>query len=232
MSTGGIQFWTRRVLRSAPIVAGHQILQADYTFAARPLADAGGAGVVGMAAGGAVFQRSLATLRAPLDLTGELVSLSVTASSEDSYFRWKRIASLAKRAPVAIFYEDPIEEAWPIFDARTSYRLSRYFPFDLVAFADYTPSVWIADAPDGTTEDAQTVVTTSPPSASEVTIDDTSRSDAIETPDLSAEAGRLLVVRYHPLRLFTLESISREAREPNGLSYEISLREFVEAKDW
>lgn len=228
MSWDGYLGWDVRFLRSKPWVAG-----AFLTDGIASLSSNGpGAGfAIELLAGNHVGQVAARPDGAPLSLHGEPVELTVQQGNEDDYFRIRRLRALCGLAPVEVFLEDPIEDVWVIPEAaKTTWTLSRSFPYGSVgSYATRPPQAWVVDNPTGANPDALTPVTSGPPAADEFVVDDTANGTSIETDDLSAEVGRLLVLRYHPMRLYVLAGLSREVPEPNGLDYTLSLTEVVPA---
>lgn len=184
--------------------------------------------------GGSVIQRTPGLARAPLDLEPESVRLRFMAADEEAYFLAQRAYKFAAgRAPVSVFYCDPLEDVWPIgATAQTVWTLSRSLPYGLVGFSEVAaPRAWIVDDPDdGSDATELDVVAPGPPGVGDVAIADDASSATIETLDLSAEAGRFLVFRYYPLRRFVFSSLSRQGSEPNGLDFEVGLEENVPSR--
>lgn len=226
----GYLTWTSRVLREPPILAGYPLAEGLFTLAtSEPTAGLG----IDMLGGGAVYQRTPAHRFAPLDLAPEVFALNVQTTHEGDYFRLRRLRSLAQAEPVPCFLEDPREDMWIVPpDAQTEWTLSRSLPFGTVPFAQYRPRAWLVDLPQQFDETELSVVTAGPPSEDQVVVDPTTDAEIIETADLSTHAGRALVLRYHPLRWVTVEAVSRSIETPNGLDFEITLREHVPARDY
>lgn len=184
-----------------------------------------------MLAGGSVYQRSPAHRRAPLSLEPEDLTLEFQADSEDSWHAWRAAKALSHAQPVEFFFGWPIEDTWSILDGATSWQLSRTLPFGLVSPATFAPRAFLCDV-QGPAEEEMTLVTSGTPGAGELKFDPAANSISVETADLSAEVGRLLVFRYYPLRLVRVESLEQDYSRENDLVYTAELAEVVPERDY
>lgn len=230
MSDGGPLLWRHSILAEAypRVLAGRTLTDCIASFdAAKQKAGT----IIPKLWGGAVYQRTPGLQRAPLDLEAEEFTFRFQGAIEADYFPWRRLHAIAGRAPVQFFFADPIEDVWVIgATAQTTWTLSRSLPYGLVAYAAIEePRAWIASDQDGATDTEQTIVTGAP-GAGDVQVSDTTNATTITTPDISADAGKLLIFRYYPLRLFSILSLSRAIPEPNGLDFEVQLSEQVPSR--
>lgn len=199
--------WIQKRL-SAAIVAGGQSLSCyasdvDET----PVEPAGG--LVPAADGTTAYQTHQERER-PLSVRQE-ISLEFIVSEESDYFILRRLLGLAALAPLELFVDVPIEETWEIATTRTLWTMRRSTAVDLAPIAIHEPRAFV-----GAVELARSA--TSPPGAGEFYVDSAARAATIETLDLSASAGEILSLRYHPLRLLgQVEVTFAHTDEDNGL---------------
>lgn len=196
------------------------------------------AGVADMLYGGRVFQTTPKLAQAPLDLSPESFSLEMTDKAEEEHHAVFRARQLSQVAPVSAWLPVPIEDRWFIpATAKTEWILSRNFAFSLVPFdandTRLVPRVFIEETPGDTeTRVELTRNATSPPDSGEFYVDTTTDGDTIETLDLSAFAGRVLVLRYHPKRLVRVGPIPTSIPEWNALDYRVTLDELIPVRDY
>jgi hypothetical protein len=184
-----------------------------------------------MLQGGVVYQRTPAHLAAPLSLEAVSCSIDFQGDSEESYYAWRRALSIAEVAPVTFWIAWPHEDVWLVRDASTTWTLSRSLAFDLVSPVTYAPRAFLRDL-QGSAMTELTLITSGTPGAGELKFNASAASFTVETADLSAEIGRALVFRYHPLRLVRIESLSEAMGEPNDLQYTVDLAEIVPARTY
>lgn len=181
--------WVQRRMQAALVVGG-QSLQC----LADSVEDSGIEPVGGLipAADGTTSYQVRGGDERPLSARGE-ISIDLVVTTEADYMLLRGILAQAAAAPLRLWLDLPMVESWVIATARTSWPLRRATAFDLVPIATYSPRAFV-----GTTE--LTLVATSPPTAGEFFVSAAVASAEIETADLSASAGELLTLRYHPLR--------------------------------
>ena len=223
----GFLRWHQSTLRTPPIVAGEPLDDGVYRLAA----DEPSAGTaVPLLAGGHVYQRLPAHRYAPLDLDAETFELTIQVAGEESYHRLRRLRALAQHQPVPIWLDDPREDVWLVPpEPRRRWTLSRWLPYPTVPLATHPPRVWLRDDASGFDAEELTITTPGPPTDGTVGVDPLD-PEAITTADLTAHAGRLLVLRYHPLRRCVVDSVTRAVETPNGLEFTVILREHVPAR--
>lgn len=219
---GGPLNWSQRTFDGQPILCGHQLSGAWESHQATD-------GLSGLASesitGGSVWHVTPQEDGAPLGIDTVSLYMTVDGSSEEDYYAVQRMHKVARNVPVPMWLPTPIEDVWDIpAVAKTTWTLSRSTAFGLVAYADYTPRAFIFDKTSFGTSDTLAIVGSSP-TTSQLAVDDASNSTAVTTADISAQTGRILVFRYHPLIYVTIESISRSISTPNGLSFSMSLRD-------
>jgi len=218
--------WNGRILGGPRFLMRQELAQcpASVSFD-RPPAGIG----IEMLAGGVVFQRTPAQLAAPLDLEAPTSTIEFQGDSEESWYAWRRALAVAQVVPVEFWIAWPHEDAWLIRNDSTTWTLSRALPFGLVSAAAYAPRAFLRDLQGpGATE--LTLITSGTPGSGELKYDPASNAITVETSDLSAEVGRLLLLRYHPLRFVRLEGLSEAMGEPNDLTYSVDLAEVVPAR--
>ncbi len=215
--------WTQRHLRE--FVFGKQAFS-DVVASLEVGLERSGISLLTLDRGG-IYQRVATDAEKSGSLSPFFFGLEVSIGIEEDYYRLKRQHPIADMEPVHFFFDYVIEDVWPIPSAaKTDWTLTRFTPFDLVTYATYAPRAFIEDASDGSLTE-QTVVNTSPPSATEVYVDDSTSTRAIETPDISAEAGNRLVFRYAPMFRCTIESISDSIPDVNGVDFLMELSEHI-----
>jgi hypothetical protein len=223
VSLAGPFGWNGRILGGPRWLMGQELLQCPASIGFdHPSAGIG----IEMMAGGVVYQRTPAQLAAPLDLDAVSCSIDFQGDSEESYYAWRRARSVAQAAPVAFWIAWPHEDVWAVRDASTTWTLSRSLAFDLVSPVTYAPRAFLRDL-QGSTMTELTLITSGTPGAGEMKYDAAAASFTVETADLSASVGRVLVLRYHPLRLVRIEGLSEAMGEPNDLQYTVDLAEVV-----
>lgn len=223
--------WNHVLLRVPPIIDGWQMSDCFVSFdAQKPRAGT----AIEMLEGGSVYQRTPRQANAPLDLEPETYSFSVQAGIEEDYFHVRRLFGTAHYQPVQVFLEDPIEDVWVIPSySRSLWVLSRFLPFGTVAYAGYAPQAWIADNPrSGSAQEELTVINTGTAVANEIYVSDFENASTVQTGDLSAHAGRLLILRYHPLRELVLDEFTRAIGEPGKLEWKMSMTERIPNRDY
>lgn len=223
MASGGPLFW------ESPFFTGPRVLMGQALgecFGSYSEESPGSGMVIDLLAGGSVYQRSPAHRRAPLSLLPAEIELSFKADLEDSFHAFERARAVGEYEPVTLWFARPMEDHWLVSGAETTYTLSRELGFGAVATGRFLPRAWLRDR-QGATATEQTIITTGTPAAGEVKIDPAANSIVIETPDLSAEVGRLLVLRYYPIRLVRVTDLSLDSDAPNDMEYTVSLREVI-----
>ena len=176
---------------------------------------------------GAIYQRVASDAEKPGSLSPLEFSVKVNVALEEHYYRLKRQHAVADLEPIWFFPNYVIEDVWPIPSAaKTDWTLTRFTPYGELTYATYAPRAFIEAASDGTMTE-QTVVNSSPPSATEVYVDDTTSGRAIETPDISASAGDRLVFRYAPMFRCVVAAMSDSVPEPNGVDFVLDLMEHI-----
>lgn len=220
----GPQHWNQPILGGERYLMGRELTSCPIAVQA-----SGGASGIGieMMAGGMVYQRTPAHIRAPLSLEGETFSLEFQADSEMSWHAWQAAYQVAQVAPVEFWHRWAREDAWVIRDAATTWTLSRTLPYGLISAAAYPPRAFLRDLQGGAEEEL-TLITAGTPGAGELKYNPSANSITVETGDLSAEVGRVLAFRYYPLRLVRFDSApEQDFSGPNELNYSVELIEHV-----
>jgi len=222
MATGYLG-WTQRHLRDfvvGKVAFSDVVVSMDVNFAPS------GISLQTLSRGG-IYQRVATDAEAPGSLSPLEFAVEIAVGLEEDYFRLKRQHSIADMEPVWFFPNYIIEDVWPIpVAAKTDWTLTRFTPYDLLTYATYAPRAFIEDADTGILTE-QTIVNTSPPSATEVFVDATDATRAIETPDISASSGDRLVFRYAPMFRCTVPAISDSIPDVNGVDFLIDLLEHI-----
>lgn len=198
----------------APIFAGIPLSGRLSSLRVTP-ADAGIS--ILMLDGGAVFQAAALPDGASLSRAAQEIELSyVAATEEDSRIAgWISAKCREDVQPLTLW--DVASDYWPITAApRLTWALSR-------DSASLPPDVHSGEIlrPDGT-RTALTLVMGAP-STGQIAVS----GRVATTPDLSADAGAMLHVRYYPIRWVATVSQSIDAQEPGSLSFDLTFGEWL-----
>lgn len=219
-----------RVLRSPPIIGGYQYTTCEASMSVSPPEIGIGIPMLG---GGAVYQRTAASVLAPLSLKPDTFNLLLDGITDTEHWQLSSMLSTAQASPVTMFVEWPRTCEWLITGGRTVWTLDRSTAYGTIDYADYAPTAYIRDlgAPTG---DVLTVINSGTPSAGEILVSDTTDATTVTTVDLVADAGRVLVLRYHPMRLVTIAAAPRSYEYPDVGKHavELELVEHVPTRAW
>ena len=219
--------WQTRTLRSPPWINGEQLsgCVSRYGWARQPLG-----GVVPMIGGRTIYQASPSTEFAPLGLSPIEASLDLEGVSEADRDRIESAWLESEVNPAEIFVEIAMIDLFTIpAEAKTTWTLSRSLPYSRVSDADFAVSAAVIDRTQtGSTETALTVISSGTPSAGELAYD-TAVGDSVTTADMSADAGKILRVKYTPLRLFIM-AMDEDVSETGGLDIALELSEHIPSR--
>lgn len=204
--------WTQRRLQATIMIGDQSLSCLADSVDTGPVEPAGG--LVPSAAGRTSYQVRAGTER-PLS-TRQEISLDLIVTSEEDYFLLRGMLGLASIAPLRLWMDWPEVESWIIATGRTEWPTLRAMPYDLVSIATYAPRLFI-----GSTE--QALVASSPPGAGEFYVDPSASSMLVETPDISADAGQVLTLRYHPIRYLGLVEMTANATDEDAGLWSVSI---------
>lgn len=163
------------------------VLDHPYQFSCN---DASGVAQVEMLTGTTVNQSFYMGGNAPINISPKQMSMSFDFGSKDDLFRICRPLLLAAKSSQGFFPAYWIEEAFHLNSNPTKvFRISRYFPYDVVTQAQYPPEVFIDQT-------QQTIITSGTPASGEVLIPETGDD---ELTLYSGATGTYVYVRYPPM---------------------------------
>lgn len=224
VGAGGPANWAQPYLDAPPILNGWQLPEGIRTW---KLSVPDGSGiVVPLHTGASVYQESPTSPGAPLSCDPEDWSVEFFGSVESVFWRVRRLAAQARYRPIQAVIKSPIEDAWVIpTTAKTTWVLSRSLAYDQLTYASFPARAFVCDNY-GSSETELDLVTAAP-GAGEVQMSQTTAAASIVTPDMTADAGRLLVLRYFPTRYFKVSSWDAGMSRNNDLPYSLGLSEHV-----
>lgn len=185
-----METWVQPRMQAAIRIGGTLLGCLADTVSEDPISPAGG---LVPAANGSTSYQTLAGEERPLSVRHE-IQLDLATTSEGDYFILLGLLAQAAYVPLELWLDKPLVESWVIATSRTAWTMRRATAHDVVPIASYPPRAFV-----GTTE--LTRVASSPPAAGEFFVQPAAASTTLETADLSASAGQLLTLRYHPVRV-------------------------------
>jgi hypothetical protein len=227
MIEAGYLTWTSpRILRTAPVIDGRQLVDTGTDFSVRETPAPAG---IATEAGTMVHQLAPAH-RLASDAAQKTIGLSgVAAESGD----WRSLlATLARRQRVTLFVEWPTVEIWRIRadDAvRTHWQLGRDLPRDLTTATNYPVLAVVEDHPDSPAPAGETPlveITSGSPGPGEILVPEGVRVTELVTADLASEGPwRQLRVEFQPLFYVTIDAFDSTIDQPGALRFSMTLLE-------
>jgi hypothetical protein len=229
MSNLGYLNWGVDYLLDVPVFAGFSL---DCQFGSLEWTHEQDGNVIRMLSGSTVKQTMWSGWANVVNLKRHEFKAEMQLVQEEVHFRLQRVMDMVARSAQWFFPGIWLEDIWVTTgcsSGHTEWYIPRYFPYDVVTQANYTPLVWLSDWDNTLT--SQTVVTSGTPSTNEVKILDGVESCTIETPDLSAHDG-MMIVRYPPKFYINEVEMEYKIEEENDLNLSLEMKENVIGRPW
>lgn len=188
--------------------------------------------------GGSVFQTAPSKTQAPIDLDPDTFSLVLTDKAEEEFHAIQRARQLSTREPVSFVVPFVIEDRWIIpATVKTEWVMSRSFAFSAIPYMGGDPAtvprVFVEETPGGSESRVElTIEATGTPGSGEWYTDTSADGYTIETADLTAHAGRVLMLRYVPKRFGVVDPLPVSIPEWNAIEATATLREQVPPRSY
>lgn len=221
------------VLRSAPIVAGRQLIEGPTSWAA---SHPGGAPGIPTAGGTTLRQRLPADRLAPQMAQQALTFSGLAVEAED----WRHLVQVQQSGGAFDFFvEWSVVDTWRIRaddPVRTLFQLSRPYPLDLFTRVALPPRAVVEDVPGSPTPlgpQELTIIGSGVPGPGEILIADGTRVVEVQTDDLAPEGPwRQLSLHYFPMYVVTISSASQSWQGGGGLTFAWELLEHLPPRNW
>lgn len=221
------------VLKSAPIVAGRQLIEHPTSWAA---SHPGGAPGIPTAGGTSLLQRAPADRLAPRMAQQSLTFSGRAVEAED----WRHLVQVQQSGSAFTFFAEwPVVDTWRLREddpVRTLFQLSRPYPLDLFTRAALPPRAVVEDVPNSPTPlgpQELTVIGSGVPGPGEILIADGTRVVEVETADLAPEGPwRQLSLHYFPMYVVTITSSTQDWQAEGALGFTWELLEHLPPRTW